>query len=77
MFQITPKFAESSVHDGITWDSPAPDFVRDSDEFIEKFEKNLATEEGLSEIEYKAVPDSHLSEFTTGYGENYFSKAVW
>lgn len=71
---MTPKFAASSVHDGITWESPAPDFVRDSDKYIEKFEQNLATEEGMSEVEYKAVPDRYLSEFTTGYEENYFSK---
>lgn len=68
MFQMTPKFVASSVRDGITWENPGPDYVNDSDKFIEKFEQNLATEEGMSEIEYKAVPDRNLSVFTTGYG---------
>lgn len=55
------------ISDGITWNNAAtPNFRNDSAKFIEKFEKDLASEEDESDV-FKAVPDKYLSESNTGY----------
>lgn len=64
---MTPNYKPVPISDGIAWNNPAPDYLLDSGEFIDKFEENLASEEGLTDAEFKAVPDAHLSEATTGY----------
>lgn len=64
---MTPNYRSASVSDGITWNNQAPNYVLDSCEFIDKFEENLASEEGMTDAQFKAVPDAHLSEATTGY----------